>query len=73
MFELHITSEITNCFANVKQLKKNGFHIFYHMQRIVGIFARNRSDLAVNCRVIIHCLEVSCKEDKVTSADLFRF
>ena len=28
---------------------------------------RNRSALAVNC-VLIHCLEVSCKEDQITSA-----
>ena len=28
---------------------------------------RNRSALAVNCCIIIHCLEVSCKEDQVTS------
>ena len=29
---------------------------------------RNRSALAVNCCVIIHCLEVSCKEGQTTSA-----
>ena len=29
---------------------------------------RNRSALAVNCCVIIHSLEVSCKEDQITSA-----
>ena len=29
---------------------------------------RNRSALAVNCCVIIHCLEVSCKEDQITRA-----
>ena len=29
---------------------------------------RNRSAPAVNCWVIIHCLEVSCKEDQITSA-----
>ena len=28
---------------------------------------RNRSALAVNCCIIIHCLEVSCKEDQTTS------
>ena len=28
---------------------------------------RKRSALAVNCCVIIHCLEVSCKEDQITS------
>ena len=29
---------------------------------------KNRSTLAVNCWVIIHCLEVSCKEDQTMSA-----
>ena len=33
-----------------------------------GYYLRNRSALAVNCCVIIHCLEVSCKEDHITSA-----
>ena len=33
-----------------------------------GAYLRNRSDLAVNCCVIIHCLEVSCKEDQIMSA-----
>ena len=32
------------------------------------LYLRNRSALAVNCWVIIHCLEVSCKEDQITSA-----
>ena len=32
-----------------------------------SLYLRNRSALAVNC-VIIHCLEVSCKEDQITSA-----
>ena len=32
------------------------------------LYFRNRSALAVNCRVIIHCLEVSCKGDQITSA-----
>ena len=31
------------------------------------IYLRNRSAPAVNCWVIIHCLEVSCKEDQITS------
>ena len=30
-------------------------------------YLRNRSAQAVNCWVIIHCLEVSCKEDQITS------
>ena len=29
---------------------------------------RNRSALAVNCCIIIHCLMVSCREDQITSA-----
>ena len=33
---------------------------------IVIFCLRNRSDLAVSCWVIIHCLEVSCKEDQIT-------
>ena len=32
-----------------------------------SVYLRNRSALAVNCYVIIHCLEVSCKEDQITS------
>ena len=30
-------------------------------------YLRNRSVLAVNCCIITHCLEVSCKEDQITS------
>ena len=30
-------------------------------------YLRNRSALAVNCFVIIHCLEISCNEDQITS------
>ena len=33
----------------------------------IGFWLRNRSAPAVNCWVIIHCLEVSCKEDQITS------
>ena len=32
------------------------------------VYLRNRSAPAVNCWVIIHCLEVSCIEDQITSA-----
>ena len=35
---------------------------------VIAVELRNRSALAVNCWVIIHCLEVSCKEDQITSA-----
>ena len=31
-------------------------------------YLRNRSATAVNCWVIIHCLEVNCKEDQITRA-----
>ena len=34
------------------------------------LYSRNRSALAVNCCVIIHCLEASCKEDQITCAQL---
>ena len=37
-----------------------------------GLELRNRSALAVNCCVIIHCLEFSCKEDQITSAQQFK-
>ena len=30
-------------------------------------YLRNRSALAVSCCVIIHCLEVTCKVDQITS------
>ena len=36
-------------------------------------YSRNRSALKVNCNIIIHCLEVSCKEDQITSAQRERF
>ena len=32
------------------------------------LYLRNRSPPPVNCWVIIHCLEVSCKEDQITGA-----
>ena len=32
------------------------------------IMFKNRSALAVDCCILIHCLEVSCKEDQITSA-----
>ena len=40
-------------------------HLLYHRH----LYLRNRSALAVNCCIIIiHCLEVSCNEDQITSA-----
>ena len=35
---------------------------------VIIAWLRNRSAPTVNCWVIIHCLEVSCKEDQITSA-----
>ena len=48
------------CQNTVSQWAKNEKCSKYHL--------RNRSAPAVNCWVIIHCLEVSCKEDQITSA-----
>ena len=31
------------------------------------LYLRNRSALAVSCCVIIHCIEVSCEGDQITS------
>ena len=36
--------------------------------RKCALYLRNISALAVNCCVIIHCLEVGCKEGQITSA-----
>ena len=36
-------------------------------------YLRNRSALTVNCFVIIHCLEISCNEDQITSMQHERF
>ena len=41
-------------------------HVMSHGEN--NFHLRNRSALAVNCWVIIHCLEVSCKGDQITSA-----
>ena len=38
------------------------------LKRLKIVQLRNRSALAVNCWVTIHCLEVSCKGDQITSA-----
>ena len=42
-------------------------HVYRNIRQQL-FYLRNRSALAVNCLVIIHCLEVSCKEDQITSA-----
>ena len=43
--------------------------ILMRQRKLVALLdLRNRSAPAVNCCVIIHCLEVSCKEDQITSA-----
>ena len=35
--------------------------------RSYRLYLRNRSALAVNCCIIIHGFDVSCKEDQITS------
>ena len=42
-------------------------HVHHKIQQI-NMCLRNRSAPAVNCCLIIHCLEVSCKENQITSA-----
>ena len=58
--KLYIT--YSNIFANEM------LHIWLDEVRNFVTYLRNRSALAVNCCIIIHCLEVSCKEDQITSA-----
>ena len=60
------------CFLNINYLPISFiFNVCDFTIFIIVIFfkppLRNRSALAVNCCVIIHCLEVSCKEDQITS------
>ena len=47
---------------------KNKLILKKRLNTHVFCYLRNRSAPAVNCWVIIHCLEVSCKEDQITSA-----
>ena len=42
----------------------------YDTEQIYNVFLRNRSALEVNCCIIIHCLDDSCKGDQITSAQL---
>ena len=44
--------------------------IYNKQNRVHSLYLRNRSALAVNCCVIIHCLEVSCIDYQITSAQL---
>ena len=63
------------CLFNIQMTKiRYGFRLtiemrcrtqFYHVE--INCYVRNRSALAVNCWVIIHCLEVSCKKDQIPS------
>ena len=43
------------------------FDVYFRNIEVIN-YLRKRSAPAVNCCVIIHCLEVSCKEDQITSA-----
>ena len=47
------------CYALNKFKPKANFKVLSYL--------RNRSALAVKCWIIIHCLEVSCKEDQIMS------
>ena len=47
------------------------FHVFLTNLKMplliyFSLYIANRSALAVNCCVIMHCLKVSCKEDQIT-------
>ena len=64
-----------NRFTNICENATGGhlimFVILYcEIQHYIILCLRNRSFLAVNCCAIIHCLEVSCKEDQITSVKL---
>ena len=52
------------------KVKTLHYNILYFVRKhwTKSNYLRNRSAPAVNCWVIIHCLEVSCKEDQITSA-----
>ena len=49
-------------------LKGIACQMYLKCPNFYSIYLRNRSAPAVNCRVIIHCLEVSCKDDQIASA-----
>ena len=54
--------------AGVLQCKGGKLEEAEDFKFVFVVYLRNRSAPAVNCWVIIHCLEVSCKEDQITSA-----
>ena len=56
------------CVRRRHNIKKNKMAARSHKTADRHEYLRNRSAPAVNCWVIIHCLEVSCKEDQITSA-----
>ena len=56
-------------YSNVSKTHVSWTHIFgFTANDDMRLELRNRSAPAVHCWVIIHCLEVSCKEDQITSA-----
>ena len=64
--ELHSDNSIND----KKKFFENYIPKCYKVKRIIisfNCFSEYRSALAVNCLVITHCLEVSCKEDQITS------
>ena len=63
---LHINQKSDNDDDDDDEKSENYTVFFYHTTLSSGpltvLQLRNRSALAVNCCVIIHCLEVSCKD-----------
>ena len=62
------SADIEKTKDNVEKLQKKFDGIQDKLNELKVHYLRNRSALAVNCCAIIHCLEVSCKEDQITSA-----
>ena len=73
---IFITNHVGPSNARIMQLIiifEQGLSIYYYTiigpdKQFFRVKLRNRSALAVNCWVLIHCLEVGCKRDIITSA-----
>ena len=63
---LYVTMLFLVCVSPDRTTEDEYFNLVFDI--LSCVYLRNRSALAVNCCVIIHCLEVSCKEDQITSA-----
>ena len=68
MKAINSMSVYSGCHSCVNLLYTNAFFHLELYNETKMAYLRNRPALAVNCCVIIHCLEVSCKEDQITSA-----